>query len=115
MKSVFALCPEGDRHFDTFRLYESLQAGCIPIVVEREGQAARLLGQQFPAPIFETWKDASQFVKQTICRQKTLNLLQQNVQEWWISTKTKISQEITEDLTYQNRIYRYDADIVCGA
>ena len=27
--SVFALCPEGDRHFDTFRLYESLADGML--------------------------------------------------------------------------------------
>ena len=29
--SVFALCPEGQDSMDSFRLYEALEAGCIPI------------------------------------------------------------------------------------
>lgn len=35
MQSAFAFCPEGDRHLDIFRLYESLQAGSIPVLVDQ--------------------------------------------------------------------------------
>jgi len=44
LQSAFALCPEGDRHLDTFRLYESLQAGCIPVVVDQRSMALAMLG-----------------------------------------------------------------------
>ena len=81
--SIFALCPEGDRHFDTFRLYESLQAGCIPLVVERDGQAIRLLGPQFPIPIFENWKLASKFARENLQNRQALNTLQMLCQQWW--------------------------------
>ena len=30
LDSIFSLAPEGDRHLDTFRLWESLCCGCIP-------------------------------------------------------------------------------------
>ena len=96
--SIFALCPEGDRHFDTFRLYESLQAGCIPLVVERDGQALRLLGPQFPIPIFENWKLASQFVANHLRRPDQLNAVQHQCQRWWSATKSTISIELREGL-----------------
>jgi hypothetical protein len=38
--SVFALCPSGNQSPDTFRLYEALEAGCIPIVEEDGGWRA---------------------------------------------------------------------------
>ena len=44
MQSVFALAPEGDRHLDTFRLWESLCCGCIPLVVDHDSSAEALLG-----------------------------------------------------------------------
>ena len=42
MQSVFALAPEGDRHLDTFRLWESLCCGCIPLVVDHDSSAEAL-------------------------------------------------------------------------
>ena len=39
-ESVFALCPIGNRSPDTFRLYEALEAGAIPIVEEEGGSRA---------------------------------------------------------------------------
>jgi hypothetical protein len=35
--AVFALCPRGNRSLDCFRLYEALDAGCIPIVEDSGG------------------------------------------------------------------------------
>lgn len=36
--SVFALCPEGQDSMDSFRLYEALEAGCIPITKTHSNQ-----------------------------------------------------------------------------
>ena len=94
--SIFALCPEGDRHFDTFRLYESLQAGCIPLVAERDGQAFRLLGPKFPMPIFETWKTASKFVGEHLKNPETLNLLQMQCKQWWNASKSRLSEKLRQ-------------------
>jgi len=100
--SIFALCPEGDRHFDTFRLYESLQAGCIPLVVERDGQAIRLLGPQFPIPIFESWKLASKFAKENLHNRQALNMLQMQCQQWWGATKFHLSKTLRQAIQQGN-------------
>ena len=34
LNSHFAIAPEGDRHLDTFRLWEAFTCGCIPVVVD---------------------------------------------------------------------------------
>jgi len=36
-QTIFALCPRGNFSLDTFRLYEALEAGAIPIVEDRGG------------------------------------------------------------------------------
>jgi len=97
--SVFALCPEGDRHFDTFRLYESLQLGCLPLVVERQQQAVSLLGPDFPLPIFADWPAALAFVQRHWDQRTSLNSLQQAVGAWWIQTKQQLSAAMRRDLS----------------
>lgn len=37
-ESIFALCPPGQDSNDTFRLYEALEAGCIPVTLRRSDQ-----------------------------------------------------------------------------
>lgn len=81
--SVFALCPEGDRHLDTFRLYESLQMGCIPLVVDVRSEALPLLGDDFPLPCFQSWPEALAFAQFHLSEFHQLNLLQEKVSRWW--------------------------------
>ena len=50
LSSCFALAPEGDRHLDTFRLWESLACGCIPLIVDHNETANHLLGDVFLFP-----------------------------------------------------------------
>ena len=87
LDSVFALCPEGDRHFDTFRLYESLQMGCLPLVVERQQQARSLLGQAFPLPIFDSWPQALAYAQSHLGQPARLTAMQHQVHSWWSAYK----------------------------
>ena len=96
--SVFALCPEGDRHFDTFRLYESLQVGCLPLVVERQQQAVTLLGRDFPLPIFPSWAAALAVVEAQLKDPHRLDQLQRQVSEWWVSRKADLGLRLRQDL-----------------
>lgn len=82
-QSVFALCPEGDRHLDTFRLYESLQMGCIPLVVDVDNQAQALLGDRWPLPPLACWGEALAFAVSTLQSPVALNALQDQTQRWW--------------------------------
>ena len=82
-QSVFALCPEGDRHLDTFRLYESLQMGCLPLVVDVRDQARTLLGPDYPLPIFSSWSTALHFAQAHLAQPERQDELQQVVTTWW--------------------------------
>ena len=101
--STFALCPEGDRHFDTFRLYESLQLGCLPLVVERQQQARTLLGPEFPLPIFSDWPAALQFVQHYLRHPEQMDEQQRRVCHWWHQFKEGLSLRIREDLSGRPR------------
>ena len=98
LNSVFALCPEGDRHFDTFRLYESLQMGAIPLVVEREGQARELLGSDFPIPIHSSWQSAFNFAVHYHQDMDSIDHFQHLSQLWWRNYKNKLSKQLKDSL-----------------
>ncbi len=97
-ESVFALCPEGDRHLDTFRLYESLQMGCVPLVVDVRSEGIPLLGEGYPLPLFESWPDALAFARDRLTRENDLDRLQQDVTHWWRQRCINLSTLITQSL-----------------
>lgn len=82
-QSCFALCPEGDRHLDTFRLYESLQMGCIPLLVDVRGEAGPLLGPCCPLPLFSCWQQALLYAQELLTQCAALDAVQQRLQVWW--------------------------------
>lgn len=83
LASAFALCPEGDRHLDTFRLYESLQAGCIPVLVDQRAMASALLGPHTVLPVFASWPQALCWVRQLLADPVELDATQARVGAWW--------------------------------
>ena len=83
LQSCFALCPEGDRHLDTFRLHESLQAGCIPVLVDQRNMASQLLGMEAPIPVFDGWKEASLWVQGLLDNPGKLDATQSAIATWW--------------------------------
>lgn len=95
-QSVFALCPEGDRHLDTFRLYESLQMGCLPLVVDVAGQAVPLLGPHFPLPVFESWLEALGYAQAQLAQPLGLDALQRQVVSWWKSRCREFSSALQQ-------------------
>jgi len=83
LSSAFALCPEGDRHLDTFRLYESLQAGCIPVLVDQRAMALALLGDRLPWPVFASWSEALAWVQALLRQPQRLDATQRATAAWW--------------------------------
>jgi hypothetical protein len=97
-QSAFALCPEGDRHLDTFRLYESMQMGCVPLIMNFRNQAEMLLGPASPVPVFYEWCEAVEFARFFLNDLKSLNNLQERVRHWWRRKREEISRAILSDL-----------------
>ena len=94
MQSVFALAPEGDRHLDTFRLWESLCCGCIPLVVDHAATADILLGQGSPVPVFEGWPQALAFAQDQLRDPKALDDLQARIQGWWQGLRQTLQRDL---------------------
>lgn len=92
--SVFALAPEGDRHLDTFRLWESLCCGCIPLVVDHNSTAPALLGPNAPVPVFSTWPQALRFAQAMLEQPEALDRLQHNLQLWWQGLRQTLTSQM---------------------
>jgi len=98
LRSVFALAPEGDRHLDTFRLWESLCCGTIPLLVNHCDKADHLLGANHPIPVFKSWPDALCFAQQQLADQTRLNMLQANIHYWWLQNQVCINKSFIDSL-----------------
>ena len=83
--SIFSLCPEGDRHLDTFRLWESFSCGSIPLVVDYNSTVSKLLPNYSCVPVFTTWREACDFAISSLSCPNTLNHLQYESLSWWLN------------------------------
>ena len=102
VQSAFALCPEGDRHLDTFRLYESLQAGCIPVVVDQRAMALAMLGSTPPFPVFMSWTEALEWVQELLSNPEQLDATQASVQFWWQTRCIELRRAMRQTLLQLN-------------
>jgi hypothetical protein len=97
-QSVFAPCPAGTVNLDCYRVYEALEAGCIPIVMRRPGYDYfdRLLPGH-PMPVVQDWAMAPGLVTSLIdgggCE-----ALRQACQSWWTGYKSQLIAQISVDL-----------------
>ena len=92
--SVFALCPLGQSSADNFRIYEALEAGCIPITLDNSSQFA--VYPNYWAAVFGDldipfihagdWKSAVILVKSVIQENK-LNEVQNKCINFWETHK----------------------------
>uniref|UniRef100_UPI004047FE6F hypothetical protein n=1 Tax=Cyanobium sp. TaxID=2164130 RepID=UPI004047FE6F len=98
LASVFALAPEGDRHLDTFRLWESLCCGCIPLLVEHRGTADLLLGAPHPLPVFASWPEALAFAQSQLADPAGLDAQQARIQVWWQRHQQGLGQALRDSL-----------------
>jgi len=70
-RSKVALCPSGPRTPDSFRVYEALEAGCVPIVdghcpAYSEAGYWDLVAPGAPFPIIDDWADLPDLLAETL-------------------------------------------------
>lgn len=78
-------CPGGHVSPDSFRLYEALEAGCTPVVNNRE-YFTKLLGD-FPFPCVSSWEELK-YVEY------------QDYSAWWAERKRIMVENLKEDLKW---------------
>ncbi|MFZ0406668.1 MAG: hypothetical protein WAM11_00960, partial [Cyanobium sp.] len=93
--SCFALCPNGNATPDTYRLYESLDAGVIPIA-ERSWSFDYFssLFLDCPFPRFCNWIQARRFVE-NLGPDEVL-YLREKIFSWWSAEKQQIPNRLAE-------------------
>jgi Exostosin family len=94
--SVFAPCPMGNTVLESFRIYESLEMGCIPIVERRRWMPYYdQLMPGHPLPSFSTWREARQFVEALSNDHPRMIAYQQDITEWWQKYKVELRKDVT--------------------
>jgi hypothetical protein len=93
--SVFAPCPMGNVVLETFRFYEALENGTIPLVERRpfRNYYADFFGKH-PVPTFASWNEAANFVRTMKDNHAELDALQERVTAWWRWTKEAMKADL---------------------
>ncbi len=95
LNSTFAPCPMGNVNLDSFRVYEALEAGSIPIVEKRLTlDYFRQLFGKHPLPTVNRWGEARALIYRLIKQPKTLDVLQQQCVEWWKDYKSNLGARV---------------------
>ena len=93
-ESVIVPCPGGWSNLETFRVYEALEAGCIPLVERRPGfdYFTGLLGPH-PIPTVTQWTEAPGLIRawQT---QDRIEAIRQQCESWWQHYKATLASDI---------------------
>lgn len=93
--TVFSPCPMGNVIIETWRLYESLELGCIPLVEKRVSldYYGRMFGPN-PIPAFHTWRQAREYAETLASDRLGLLRKQSELRDWWAAHKVKVRAEV---------------------
>ena len=95
MRSLCVPCP-GGVNFETFRIYEALEAGCVPIVVEEPGSAEYLtfLKRFIPLATSPDWPTAARVAHGLSQKMDLYKEYRKSLLIGWTSMKTWASTEV---------------------
>ncbi len=98
--SAFAPCPMGNVMLETWRLYEALEAGTIPLLSRRALMPYHdLIMPDHPIPTFTNWRSARRFAERSLADAAALDALQRRVTDWWRAYKADLQAEMAEFVT----------------
>ncbi|KAF0176707.1 MAG: hypothetical protein IV086_06245 [Hyphomonadaceae bacterium] len=91
----FAPAPMGNVVIETWRFWEALEYGAIPIAPHPNGfDYYRALLGPHPIPGFRTWREAREFIARMGEDFDALDALQKEVLEWWATEKLRWAAKI---------------------
>ena len=94
MTSIFVVCPRGN-NVETFRFYEALEHGAIPVYVREEGDDAyfSFLSRHLPIISFPTWGHALVATIGLLKNQETLLNYRKELLTRWLAWKAELKQQ----------------------
>jgi hypothetical protein len=101
--SKFALCPIGHCNLDTFRIYEALDAGCVPVVLKQTKMQMYepsywhvLFGEDdVPFVLGETWDECQRKVRVLLGDVGLYLDVRKRTNEFWARAKAKWRRELS--------------------
>lgn len=95
--AVVAPCPGGPVTPDTFRLYESLELGCIPITddIKHNGYWNIMFKGGHPIPVMNEYMQLDGYIDDVIRVYPEKNI---EIFSWWINTKANFRDNIIQDI-----------------
>ena len=101
MNSKFVACP-GGMNPETFRLYEALEAGAIPLYVRQEGDALyfKKLTETIPIHSIDSWDHAPLVVKYFLDNGDKMEAYRKALLVGWGQTKELMSKSVKQTLGF---------------
>jgi hypothetical protein len=99
-ESAFAPCPMGNATLETWRLYEAMEAGAIPLIERRLSMDyyRELLGEH-PIPTFRSWDTTARVCRGLLADPAGLDSLQATIMTWWHAKKEAVRATVLECVT----------------
>lgn len=92
---VFVPCPRGAINIDSFRVTESLEAGCIPIV-ERDEYWSNMYGADVPFLQIDQWHQAPTLISSWLSNPVELEKYRKHCHDWWCRHRDNTVIQVTE-------------------
>jgi hypothetical protein len=101
LQAKVAPCPSGSHTVDTFRLFEALELGCVPIADNEtpmnnwSGFWTWLFDEEPPFPTINRYDDLGGYIQDSLEKFPVLN---NKIQSWWLRKKSQYRQTLRQDL-----------------
>ncbi len=99
--SIYCPCPAGNSP-ETIRLYDALEVGAIPIMLDHPFLHQSNPAQAVPFPLLSTWEDLPRFLLDARRALQTapqrIQLIQNLTQSWWAGVKLNSQQSLKRHL-----------------
>lgn len=94
LDTIFVPCPGGWANMDSFRVYEALECGCIPIVENFPSEYFRSFFPDHPFITINSWKEAVDIVKTYLSDTDALEKKRIECYVWWTEYKKNLNQNL---------------------
>lgn len=96
-RTIFVPCPFGFRNPDSFRVMESLEGGCIPVVLTFLGEDYfRFIYGEHPFIVATTWAKAATEMRGLLADPARLRARQLAVMEWYAGYKRDLALDVRD-------------------
>lgn len=103
LSTMFVPCPRG-QNVETFRFYEALEHGCVPILVREDddnGWIANVTAH-LPVVVFQSWDQAPLFMKSLLENPESFFKFYQTLMTAWQTWKTSLKAAVSARLAQQH-------------